>query len=238
MGMFDMFFGDGGEYEAKRRNTKSAHDLFGRSGAAYTGNREQIGTQYGKDLSAARARMGASGASSTEGPAWQRIVGGLSSRRDEALARVQGEQDVFEASTSYQLVREDFASMGQVKQIRKSRPMDGGQSKGREAYYVPTYQAEGMTGESFLNDEQKGMVKDSGLSTRSDYAASIKPSWEEYQEFRFGSDEDKAAFSDSMTSRIEASNIKYGKIQAQDTVIRAARDEAKRKMYVRDQNRK
>lgn len=70
------------------------------------------------------------------------------------------------------------------------------------------------TGETYLSDEQKSnMLTSSQVGSKyAEYAASIKPSFDEYLEFRFGSDEEKAAYSDSMDSRIEASNLKYGNI--------------------------
>lgn len=75
------------------------------------------------------------------------------------------------------------------------------------------------TGESFLTDKQRGMIRPD-----QDYG-DIKPSFDEYEKYRFGTAEDKAAFSDSMTARIEASNLKYDRGAQMRSVNDASRTE-------------
>ena len=227
MSMFSMFFGDGGKYEAKRRSTIQAGELFKSSYEAYGTNRTQIAEQFAGNVSSARARMGASGAN-IEGPVWQGILGNLTLGRDEALASVQADEDAFKEGTAYRLTQEDFNRMGSVSKSRATgKDMVGG------GVYTLNPDST-MTGESYFTDEQKDMLITTSMSSGLyGYANDLKPTFEEYAKFRFGSDEEKAAFSDSMTSRIEASNLKFEKDEAIKRAIKIKQSD-----FYRDGGRK
>jgi len=210
MSFMSMFFGgDGGESRRQQKeNTIQAGGIVGDSIAAYGTNRERIATQFAGNLSSARAKMGASGASA-EGAAWHGIKRGLVRGRNEALSSVQAEEDVFRQGTAFKLVREDFERMGTVNKwsslsysSRMSNP-DGTQRINAES---------SLTGESYMTTAQQAMLRTGVREDRKgfeEYAESLRPSFKEYEKYRFGSSQDKAAFSDSMTARIEASNLKY-----------------------------
>ena len=105
------------------------------------------------------------------------------------------------------------------------RPRDTGK-KGQDADHSQVFKGgltgrSKLTGETYFTDEQLEMLNTKGRSPTDlwAYAESIKPTYEEYLDFRFGTDEQKAAFSDSMTARIEASNKQYEWLTRMNTVV-------------------
>lgn len=222
MGWLSSLFGGGGaRRRQEKENAMQSFDIAQDSITAYGNNRSIIAEQFAGNLSTARARMGASGVD-TQGSAWQGIMGGLVRGRDEALGKVQAEETAFRQGTAFKLVREDFERMGEVKMV-------GGRSasKSRDATAgtMSFVSKSSVTGESYLTDEQRGMLRSGGgRRDMEKYAESIRPSFAEYEKYRFGSAEDKAAFSDSMTSRIEASNLKWDRENTARSVADANRD--------------
>lgn len=185
----------------KRANLKAAYSAADQAYASYGANKERIIGSYNTGLANARAKLGASGMN-TEDTAWQGMTGKLVRNRDEDMGAVEERQKLFKGGEAYKLVKEDF---------KKRMGLSGG---GR----ISTVSA--SSGEGYFTDEQKGMLQSytpdpnsvSGgyyAPTMTKYARSLKPTWKEYEKYRFGTAQEKAAFSDSMTARIEASNKKY-----------------------------
>lgn len=193
---------------------KDAYGVVGDAYEAYGENRRLITDQHTDEMANARARMGASGVG-FEGSAWQNISGNLTDKRDDALAILSEEEDIFAGGTAMSLVRQDFAAMG-VSARRPDKGEGGGDyGSGRQRTTYTYTGKSAATGESFLTEEQQKMVRTKGSAGLVYmYGAEFKPTFEEYLKFRFGTDEEKAAFSDSMTARIEASNKKYASARA------------------------
>lgn len=224
MGWTSMIFGGYDKASSRRlqqENLEEAGTLIEESKTAWADNRDQIHAQFKDRLSTARAKMGASGFTMGSG-AWESIYGGLVRGRDEALGKLQTEEADFREGAAYQVVKEDFEATGLELSINANQGKKPSDYDPDIEYSVNVKSP--TSGKSYLTEEQQGMLltsKTGGASFRG-YVDDLKPSFEEYEKFRFGSDEEKAAFSDSMTTRIEASNIKLIKADIGEQVAAAA----------------
>jgi len=206
-------------------NVQEAFSIVGDSVEAYGENRRMIGAQYTDEQSAARARMGASGFR-FEGTAWEGIRGNLIRKRDEAYKSVDEEEEHFKGGTAYRMVREDFERMGTITaHVPTKAKGSGDYGSGEESTYYSLSGESAISGESYFTKEQRGKVLEHGSQSELfEYAVSLRPTFDEYLKFRFGSDEDKAAFSDSMTTRIEASNVKYARSLSMKRIEQASKN--------------
>ena len=187
-------------------NTKQSYGIGEQYVAQAAQNREQVGSNYARDMGQARARFAAGGAKA-EGASWDSVVANIGQKRSESLETLDIERETYEKSSAYDFIKQDYQSM-------KGKT---GQGWGQQ----------GTSGGSFYTDSQRDMLKniDSGGRTRhrgittaadpkqqavyNKYWDAITPTFEEYETSRFGSAEDKSAFEETMTDRIKDAGATY-----------------------------
>ena len=206
--------------------TKASYS-YAEQAFSYLGQgREQVGETYQRELASGRARFGASGAS-LEGSAWESVQGEALRKRDEALEGLGLEEEQFRATESYKLFGQDYERMlGGVT----SRKREGGAEEGETVTRYGVGRT-GITGESIFTPEQqkklqtykhKGVAdKSGGLTSFKEYSSMITPSLEEWEKARFGSDEDRTAFSSMLDERIEKANVWYDQKKKETTITEA-----------------
>lgn len=210
-----------------KANTKQAYGIGEREFEDLTRSRKtaEAGYQYG--LASAKAKYGAAGAR-LEGESWLALLGEEAAKRDRSLGDVQLREDEFRTSEAYKFLKQDYDFMSGMQS--QQDPWDDTDSR--------TYSLvkEGKSGESFFTENQQSDLRDySGISQSSEgwtpqgfdrsdkaayesYRSSVMPTIEEYEQSRFGGDEERAGFESVMTQRINDANRIYDEYLLQRNV--------------------
>ncbi len=213
------------EYKALVANTKQAYKIGDQTFAGLKKSREDIGKKYKQELASSQARYAASGAR-LEGAGYQRLLGSVSKTRDAALAETDTQEDKFRKSEAFKFIKQDY------EYLTKTNRFSNGPGYNDEGYQY-SLRTNGRAGTGFFTDEQKEKLQTLDTSKKqgvekafAQYANSINPTFEQYEKFKFGSDDDKAQFESDMTRRINQANTAYD----QAKVEQGLREERQRKM--------
>lgn len=226
-GFVGMAMGGSGrdaQRKAVKRATEQSYSIGDQTYQYINKGRVEAEEAFQHDMSTARARFASSGGR-LEGSAWDQASGEVIRQRDERLADLGTEEKAFRNSDAYGFIKDDFENQGNVS-------MSHTQTKNVDRYKVSMGRGTGVTGASMFAPEHLKMLR-SGTSGKGkelitryeNYSQSIKPSMDEYMDYRFGTDEQKATYVDDMTTRIKEANKRFDidKAAADATAFRGSR---------------
>ena len=203
--------GSGERMRAKRKATRQSYQ-FGQDVFNYAREtRENIETQFERDVSLLTARSAASGGVAIDSLNLQK--GKLVQERDVALGNLNEEVQTFRESESYKWLKKDYRLTTGVDPGRKSL------GRGEFTYNYQVGQ-EGRTHQvAFTPEMRKKMQTMKGNPNRYEielfeaYADRIRPSLGQYEKFVFGDKVDREAYVSNLNQRIDEANIWYKKQQ-------------------------
>lgn len=207
------------EKQQRMSSMRSVRDTVGEQVAHIRKQKTDLGKAFDRDVSSAKAKFAASGASLGSG-SWDAVYGSLVKERDTEMSAIAESEAAFRESETYKMYQENLTDAQGIK-VTQLGKRGSSQNQAR-------YQISGITGagEDLYTKEQRAMLRQyTGSGGPGDlfkeYAAKVGPSMEDYEKYAFGSAEDKTAFSQLMTDRINEANKWYDTQLAASQVTKA-----------------
>lgn len=200
------------ELRQLKTDTRQAYKITSDSYKSGNKTRANIENTFRRGLASENAFYAASGRRNSEN-ARQGYTGRLASERDTALESLSTQEEAFRNTTGYKLVENDYKYLTQVQTREDQSDVDTGTPT---SYSIRT---ESIGGESFFSDEQMGMLRSyedsdssnqvSNTSNFLRYSESITPTLDEYFTGKFGDEQQRADYEQTMTNRITEANQVY-----------------------------
>ena len=202
------------ELKILKANTSQAYRIGDETLSGINKTREDIGKNYTKDLASAQAKFAARGGR-LEGSSYQAVLGTVARARDESLTQADLQEEEFRGGEAFKFIQQDYNYSLQA-QITNDPTLS------KDRYDVDNYaiRTEGLTGESYFTDEQKSNLQSINIRTSGPesgargsafetYRQAIMPTFEQFQSYRYGSDEDKSRFETELSGRITDANTVF-----------------------------
>ncbi len=216
------------EAQQLKKNTATAYNITKDNYSSISTNRQDINNTYAGNVARGVTELASSGRS-VDSAARDRIVGRFAQQRDIELENVDIAEERFQQGAGYKLVQDDYNYLTQLNEKRDFSDVD---TSTPTAYSIRT---EGRSGESFFNEEQKKLLRSytdpdeyqfrNNTANFASYAESIMPTMDEYFAGRFGTDEQRATYDQTITDRITSANEIYDESLLQTNVANQRRRE-------------
>jgi len=200
------------ELRQLKSDTRQAYRITADSYKSGNKTRTDIENTFRRGLATENALYASSGRGASES-AQQRYTGRLSRERDLALESLNTQEAAFRNTTGYKLVENDYKYLTQINAREDQSNADVSTPT---SYSIRT---ESIGGESFFTEEQKGMLRSyedpdnyqqvSNTSNFLRYSESITPTMDEYFTGKFGDEQQRTDYEQTMTNRITEANRVY-----------------------------
>lgn len=196
-------------------NTKIAMEVGEGAYSHIAQSRERIASNYEYNIESERARIMGSGGT-LEGTAWEEAVGRQVEQRDSDTTDIDDYEQEYRESDAYKLIQKDHEFARTGGGARWGRDENRGKSVTGEDYYTKEQRAElisyGSGGGYGYDDEdyQDTGADDSfmGAAYR-EYKESTFYTMDEFEQVRFGTDEQKEEARGALDARIKEANTVF-----------------------------